>query len=263
MAVDMIQTKATRLSVHDAESMLYCLIYLSCTQGGPHSANRTDEFDYATSFLDRWYPAEELTAERLDGLATSKFLVMNSTRRFRKEVLHTMHPYFKPLETCFMRMRRALFPGDDDVEDGPDHEFTSMRTDVDVERLSGVVLGELKSIVSSTLEELEGREKARVDHDTTKSALGDEGNVILDKKDHPEVQGVTSGEDAGAPSRDAAPVTTTELSEPPSLPSDGTISSSTQILGKRPREIIEEVIVGEVLSDKASDFPAKKRSLKL
>ena len=111
MAIDVLAKGAMlkHSSIHDAESVLYILIWISCSQGGPHGQDRKDTFDPDTSFLRQWCPGEDLDESKLKTLANNKKVQMSDNEAF-DEILDSMHRYFKDLKPYFKVLRNIFFP---------------------------------------------------------------------------------------------------------------------------------------------------------
>ena len=111
MAIDILYKGSTlrHSSIHDAESLFYILIWISCSQGGPHQQARDDEFDLDTSFLRQWCPSDDLDEMKLRLIASSKEGQMKIPERF-KEILDDMHWYFKDLRPYLLILRDLFFP---------------------------------------------------------------------------------------------------------------------------------------------------------
>lgn len=212
MAIDILRRKADHSPLHDAESMLYCLLCLCCTQEGPHYSKRTDGFNIKTSFLGRWCPVEDVSDQTLHAIAESKNGLMKVAEDFEEEIIPTIHPYFKPLQKCFKRMRVALFPpkslnSDDELTSSSDEEPTRSEQEANIVRPTRLVLGKLKNIVFTYFEKLNKKEeKARAKQREASNLIADNGvGADLERQTCPTSQGSTDNDASRTANSDASP----------------------------------------------------------
>ena len=114
MAFDILRSDSEirHSPIHDVESLLYILIWISCVQGGPHRQSRKDDFKTEKTFLHKWCPFKQVDDRLLDLAADAKELMMNSENKFMQECRKTVHPYFNPLIPYFASLRALLFPAE-------------------------------------------------------------------------------------------------------------------------------------------------------
>ena len=112
MAIDVLRLDSDirHSPIHDVESLLYILIWISCVQGGPRRQFRKDGFNPETSFLKKWCPFKNVDDTLLDAAADAKFLMMTDEQTFEKTCKKAVHVYFKPLISYFGKIRSLLFP---------------------------------------------------------------------------------------------------------------------------------------------------------
>lgn len=98
---------AERTALHEAESILYVLLFIALYQGGPGGKKRED---YDASFFDQAVSTDHYPYRNLDERkAIAKKEIMHNAEYFASEVLDDIDPYFEPLKICLARLRDAIF----------------------------------------------------------------------------------------------------------------------------------------------------------
>ena len=107
MAVDVLEGME-HSAIHDAEAILYILVWIACLQGGPFPQPRSDGFDPTKSFLRQWCPPWRLDEDQLESIGDLKLRHMRCRTPFRK-VLESMDVYFKRLQPYIRWLRKLFF----------------------------------------------------------------------------------------------------------------------------------------------------------
>ena len=116
MAVDVLDGTVEHTALHDAESMLYVLIWMTFTQAGPHGRKRSAEgFTIKGTILESWCPEGEINQTFLDGIAHNKGGVIKDPDVFSRHVVERMDSYFSPIGDCLLLMSQAFFPRGPDL----------------------------------------------------------------------------------------------------------------------------------------------------
>lgn len=111
IAIDILKLCVDHGADHDAESLLYVLIWITISQAGPNGKARKLPFDeWSKTVLRAWSPPGDLTPTSLGELALTKKCVMISEPEFKDRVTNKMYHFFRPLRPCLSQLRRALFP---------------------------------------------------------------------------------------------------------------------------------------------------------
>lgn len=94
---------------HDLESLLYVLIWICTTQGGPHDVTRSES---DCPFDDTGIAVWCANAPELVGRA--KGAMMNCHKMFKTDIIYCLHVYFEPLSPLIEKWRDILLPHDID-----------------------------------------------------------------------------------------------------------------------------------------------------
>ena len=110
MAIDILSGTVEHTALHDAESMLYVLIWIAIIQAGPHGRKRSAEgFTIKGTILDTWSPdPRNITLQSLVVLSDSKRGVMITADAIEDRILDAMHSYFEPIAGCIFKMARTF-----------------------------------------------------------------------------------------------------------------------------------------------------------
>lgn len=204
MAIDVLRKEVKHSFIHDTESMVYILIFISCHQGGPHLAEREDKRSFKDTALGHWCPIEDVDEDRLRVIGDSKENVMNSELRFYKDVIGSMHKYFEPLCKCFRLLRRVLFPPPEwpDLDSTPASVMPIPSAD-EIDLRSVNMLKEVKKVVRSSLTELE-KEEARAKIESSGVTTAEQGGETHTESIQDGLQQqdtITSGDSSTIPRR--------------------------------------------------------------
>lgn len=128
IAIDILKCIVEHAADHDAESLLYVLIWIVFTQAGRDGLNRKmtrTQFD--KSILRSWSPPGDLAPTSLDDISSIKKSTMVSESQFNEHIINRMHPYFLPLEPCLVLLHEALFPFEGRIRRDPADAFKVVR----------------------------------------------------------------------------------------------------------------------------------------
>jgi hypothetical protein len=129
MAIELLLFAPPHCAIHDAESLIYVLLFLCSHLDGPNSVRSPPDFDAAGGQADKqtgissWF-----TITNLNTLGYSKQGMM--TLYFSTAILAQLSPYFEPLKPHICKLWATLFPGHD-KDRLPCHSNAKLRDVID------------------------------------------------------------------------------------------------------------------------------------
>ncbi|KAH8102336.1 hypothetical protein DFH11DRAFT_1735668 [Phellopilus nigrolimitatus] len=117
MSIDMLMGRIEKhCYYHDLESLLYVLVWVCTTQGGPHDAPRAAaDCAFNDTGIAAWCglsPAavNPLDREAMKSVGQRKISMMTVENEYETEIISRVHHYFKPLFPLMREWRGILYP---------------------------------------------------------------------------------------------------------------------------------------------------------